>query len=258
VLVDSGLEEYLAQHGDAAHLFVASPRNGASAIAALTAAANILRDLPHPDEPTEPLTQYVAVDAQADPPVLSFDIKDLGPDVAHVIVMQLAEEMARVDAQGTLSFVAPIAAVPKQVFERDVAAVWPGLDDAPLDELDSRGLPPAFPTRFPIPTSATLVLATRAPTGSEQAVWRRADGDIDFADLFEALPEAGFRLKRPKASYRIVWAWQERPTPTFPPGSTVKAIERPDGVGTVWAYRRARRGRELGYFAVRWRPTVAT
>jgi hypothetical protein len=256
VRVDDGLRDHICRKGEWCVLVIENESDAAVVHEALTEAARVLGNVRHPDEPSEPLANFIEVDTDRVPATLTFDIKDYGPEYADVIVDILIEAMARVRGDGVLrspsseveqadNVELPLPIEPDPIVEPYGASIR---------ELDARGLPPSFPHGFPIPAGATLVAAARSSEGAEQATWRRDTGALDFGDVVDALTAAGFTLKKPKAKYRILWPWQPMPKPNYPEGSNVRLIARADGHGGVWTYYRTRGDRrDLGYLTARWR-----
>jgi hypothetical protein len=137
-------------------------------MAALRHAAAAVRAIPHPDEPGDPLPNWVAAISGDDGPSLHLDMQDHGEQAARVV----AAMVAALEESGVDGRIEPLRPPPPP-FEYDPQGdVMPGMNF--LTELDERGLPPAFPDGFPPPADGVLVIAQRAMRGEwEHAAWRR-------------------------------------------------------------------------------------
>ena len=128
---------------------------------------------------------------------------------------------------------------PEPPFDYDPEAHILGQPAHFLDELDERGLPPAFPPGFPAPAGAVLVIAQQSAQDTWQhAAWRRIRPFTDYPDL---LRRFGCELEAVTATDAYMEAT----------GMTRHLFRHPAGTGSVSLYAPAVRRH---YVSVVWRP----
>ncbi|MCA2216898.1 hypothetical protein [Jidongwangia harbinensis] len=231
---DADLIAYLAERPGAG---VFSLRSGdeAAAMAALRDAADAVRAIPHPDEPGEPLPNWVDALLGDDGPTLHLDLQDRS-DHAPQVIAAIVGAVEAAGADGRLTPVRP----PEPPFDYDPEAHILGEPTYFLDELDGRGLPPAFPPGFPVPAGAALVIAQQSTQDTWQhAAWRRSR---PFAEYRTVLHRFGCELEAVDATHPYLAAT----------GMTRHLFRHPAGTGSVSFYAAARRH----YVSVVWRPAA--
>ena len=195
---ESDLVAYVAGQPSRVALALRDAPDPGAAVEALRRAAAAVRGIPHPDEPDEPLANWLDVQFVDGVPVLSIDLQDQAGFAREVV----GAVVTALDANATVGRLEPFrAAVP--AYEYDAGAdILPGVEFLP--ELDVRGLPPAFPRGFPVPADGVLVLAQRARGDTWQhAAWR---GDQPFDAYPERLRDFGCELEPVEARDRLMVA----------------------------------------------------
>jgi hypothetical protein len=118
---------------------------------------------------------------------------------------------------------------PAPAFKYDANAHIP-TDVAFLSRVDGRGLPPAFPTGFPVPAGAVLVIAQRATKDTwRHAGWRRSR---PFTECPDRLRRFGCSLAQVAGADRLMRAT----------GTTRELIRHAVGAGSVSLYRECGQG----------------
>jgi hypothetical protein len=169
------LVAYLSELGSQAGLAVHGAADPWAAHGALHYAAGAIRDIPHPDEPAEPLPSLCGVQMDQGIPMLYLNVGDYGWRYAGQIVALTVGELEAGGVVGRLEPAQPCwRSLPPGDYDPE-ADIMGGED---LEwELSKRGLPPSFPDGFPVPAGCTLVIAQRAAEGEgswEHAAWRCA------------------------------------------------------------------------------------
>jgi hypothetical protein len=222
---EDGLIAYVADHCDGVTLTIRDATDPVAALAALEQAAAAIREIPHPDEPDDPLPNWCRAELKDGEPVLHLDFHDYpryAPRVVEIV-------RSRLDAAAAGGRLEPKEPSPPP-FDYDPAAdIFVG--DF-LDQLDDRGLPPGFPPGFPVPSGATLVIAQRDRDGDwEHAAWRQRAASQPFDPYLESLRAFGITLDGLKNHNRLAFLVAES---LGDDGMTGHAIRHPDGTGTVW------------------------
>lgn len=237
---EADLVAYVAERPSQAVLVIRDTPDDETAMAALRAAADAVRAIPHPDEPTEPLPNWVDALPSDDGPTLHLDLQDHADQAPRVV----AAALAALDASGVSGRLEPLRP-PAPPYEYDANAHI--LTDVTfLESLDERGLPPAFPDGFPIPAEAVLVLAQQSKSDTWQhAAWRRSH---PFTEYPEALRAFGCDLEPVIARDALMKAT----------GMTRDLFRHPTGSGSVSFYHEYGAGNDphLFYVSVVWRPSA--
>ncbi|MFG1996387.1 hypothetical protein ACGFJ7_41060 [Actinoplanes sp. NPDC048988] len=237
---EAALAAYVADRPGRAVLVIRESPDDEMAMAALRAAADAVRAIPHPDEPTAPLPNAADAFLSDDGPTLHLDLQDHAGQAPRVV----AAALAALDAGGVSGRLEPLRP-PAPPYEYDANAhILTGVTF--LESLDERGLPPAFPDAFPIPAEAVLVLAQQSKSDTWQhAAWRRSH---PFAEYPEALRAFGCDLEPVTARDALMKAT----------GMTRDLIRHPAGSGSVSSYHEYGAGDDprLFYVSVVWRPSV--
>jgi hypothetical protein len=234
---EADLIAYLADRPGQA-VFVLRGAGHDAAMAALRRAADAVRAVPHPDEPGDALPNWVDAVLGDDGPTLHLDLQDHGEQAPRVVAAVLAalEESA---VHGTLEPLRP--AGPPFDYDAD-ADILSGVTF--LESLDDRGLPPAFPSGFPVPADATLVIAQRARNDTwEHAAWRRGS---PFDGYPAELRRFGCELEPVTSTDRL----------TRGTGMTRQLLRHPAGTGSVSTYHEYSPSGvpRRWYVSVVWRP----
>ena len=235
---EADLIAYLTDRPSQAVFVLSGAGDDDAAMVALRQAADAVRAIPHPDEPEDPLPNWVDALLGDDGPTLHLDLQDHAEQAPRVIAAIVAAlEQSAVD--GTLEPLRP----PGPAFDYDADAdILTGVTF--LERLDERGLPPTFPEGFPIPADAALVIAQRARNDTwEHAAWRRA---TPFDEYPAELRRFGCELEPVTAEDRL----------TRGTGMARQLLRHPAGMGSVSTYH------EYGpsgpprrwYVSVVWRP----
>jgi hypothetical protein len=187
------LIEYVAGHGDGARLALRDAPDVGAALAALQRAATAICEIPHPDEPGAPLPNWCDAFLVEGEPVLHLDVQDWGQTYATRIIGAVVTSLSTADLDGRLE---PFP-WPSPPFEYAAGAdIFYGLADT-LWELDERGLPPGFPSGFPVPAGCPLVIAQQGRNDSwEHAAWQRRASQPPFEGYLEDLRLFGCVLER--------------------------------------------------------------
>ncbi|MGC9670298.1 hypothetical protein ACNTMW_27610 [Planosporangium sp. 12N6] len=237
---EADLTAHLAERPGQAVFVLRRAGDDETAMAALRRAAAAVRAIPHPDEPDEPLPNGVDVLPGDDGPTLHLDLQDHAEYADRVV----AAIVAALDESGVDGHLKPVrpAAPP---FEYDAGAHI--LSDVTfLETLDERGLPPAFPEGFPIPTDGILVIAQHAKKDIwEHAGWRH---DRPFDEYPDELRRFGCELELVAESDPLMRAT----------GMTRHLLRHPTGTGSVSTYHEydPRAEPTKWYVSVVWRPAA--
>ncbi|MFF5075535.1 hypothetical protein ACFY36_00660 [Actinoplanes sp. NPDC000266] len=233
---EPALAAYVAERPSQAVLVIRDSPDDETAMAALRAAAGAVRAIRHPDEPTEPLPNWVEALLRDDGPTLHLDLQDHADQAARVVSAALAV----LDASGVSGRLEPLR-LPAPPYEYDANAHI--LTDVTF--LESLGLPPVFPDDFPVPAEAVLVLAQQSKSDTWQhAAWRRSR---PFTEYLEALRAFGCDLEPVTTRDALMEAT----------GMTRDLIRHPTGSGSVSLYHEYGAGNDprLFYVSVVWRPS---
>ncbi|SNY25128.1 hypothetical protein [Paractinoplanes atraurantiacus] len=236
---EAALAAYVAERPSQAVLVIRGAPDAETAMAALRAAADAVRAIPHPDEPTEPLPNWVEALLSDDGPTLHLDLQDHADRAPRVV----AAALAALDASGVPGRLEPLRP-PAPPYEYDANADIL-TDVAFVESLDERGLPPTFPDGFPIPAEAVLVLAQRSRSDTWQhAAWRRSR---PFTEYPETLRAFGCDLEPITARDALMRAT----------GMTRDLIRHPAGSGSVSFHHEYGAGDDPHHFyvSVVWRPS---
>jgi hypothetical protein len=182
VRVDPSLLAYITEHGDHCEITVEGIGGREAATEGLRAAAGRIAAIPHPDEPSDGLPNFVDVEDRPETPVLVFDIKDWGGVYGTEIVQILVE---CVEQAGFTGLVRPLSGA---------AGPMSSVPDDILARFEPDLTPQAFPAAFPAPSGAAQVSGTS--TNDRASVsWRtRTDAATVMAEFERSLPAAGFAL----------------------------------------------------------------
>jgi hypothetical protein len=184
---EADLIAYLSDQSGQAVFVLREAGDEATAMSALRHAADAVRAIPHPDEPDDPLPNWVDAISGDDGPSLHLDMQDHGEQAAQVV----AAMVAALEESGIDGRFEPLRPPPPPFDYDPQADIMPGVNF--LTELDERGLPPAFPDGFPAPAGGVLVIAQRAMRGQwEHAAWRR---NRPFDEYPDDLRRAGYDLE---------------------------------------------------------------
>jgi hypothetical protein len=239
---EAALIAYVAQNASTVKLALRDSPDLDRAVAALAAAGTAVRAIPHPEEPTEPLPNWVDVSVEHDVPLLRLDLKDERGS-ARLVVRTI---LGALDASGVTGRLAPMRVDPEKYRYDPEADILGGADW--IEELDERGLPPVFPAGFPVP-EGTLVIRQQARNDTWQhGAWRR---DRPYDDYPEQLRAFGCTLELVTAQDRLMRS----------SGMTRHLLRHPLGTGSVSTYHEyeprggfGRRAPRRWYVSVVWKP----
>lgn len=156
------LESYIAEHPSGTALGLYDTTDPEGGLAALRMATRAVGNIPHPDEPADPLPNWCTAVMRDGVPVFHLDMKDCS-DYAGRVARILLDSLAAAGVDGRLE---PYV-WPDPGYEYDHRAE---VFEGERVNLDRRGLLPVFPDGFP--TAGVPVLAQRLPDGGEHIAWR--------------------------------------------------------------------------------------